>query len=196
MAVPVLTSDHLAIAYSATKALVDMGHRRIIFASSGGTLQNDLLNRQGYETAMKESGLAGGVTILTPKVGLLHSLKREDSEAQKRYAEEVYKYCQAHSDVTAVVTQGDPLAYDLLYVCARAGVHVPGDLSVIGFGDHSPSSLSLVNLSTVCSDSYECIGERAAKMLLQLIEGQDVAAKPHTFPVKVILRGTTRSVNV
>jgi DNA-binding LacI/PurR family transcriptional regulator len=53
---------------------------------------------------------------------------------------------------TAVLAGNDEQAVGLLHVLARAGVRVPQDVSVTGYGDSRLASLSAVDLTTVRED--------------------------------------------
>ena len=69
---------------------------------------------------------------------------------------------------TAVVAEYDELAIGALRTLRQASVAVPGRVSVVGMDDHEMASV--VDLTTVAQPVRE-LGDRAARMLLELLDG-------------------------
>lgn len=91
-----------------------------------------------------------------------------------------------HPDITAVLCMSDVLAQGALRAAASLGLHVPEDLSVIGYDD-LPSSESL-NLTTVWQPTSDK-GEQVGQAILTLLAGHP--APPVTLPTRLVVRGTT-----
>src|SRR5207247_6222699 len=66
---------------------------------------------------------------------------------------------------TAVVVANDLMALGAMQQFKAAGLHVPRDISIVGFDDISFASLSEPALTTVCSPRIE-IGRRAVEALM------------------------------
>jgi DNA-binding LacI/PurR family transcriptional regulator len=91
---------------------------------------------------------------------------------------------------TAVLAGNDRCALGLLDVFTRAGVDVPGDLSLIGFDDSHLSDNPRINLTTVHQDA-DALARDAVRLAVAMLEGQagdehDVVLEP-----TLVIRGTT-----
>lgn len=69
---------------------------------------------------------------------------------------------------SAFVCGNDEDALRLIEVAERHGIHVPGDLSVVGFDNSDIAQLEKISLTSVDHPSFE-IGEKAASILLDKI---------------------------
>ncbi|MHC4916613.1 MAG: LacI family DNA-binding transcriptional regulator [Planctomycetota bacterium] len=74
-------------------------------------------------------------------------------------------------ETTAVFAYSDLFAYGVLGGLADGGLQVPGDVSVIGFDDRSPSQYVTPPLSTV-AHPHEEVGRLAAEVILGKISGE------------------------
>lgn len=81
---------------------------------------------------------------------------------------------------TAVIALFDGLAIAVLEAAARAGLSVPGDLSVVGFDNTPPAAWAPPGLTTFDARIVECATE-AAEMLVQVIR-----TRPRTLPQRLI----------
>ena len=79
--------------------------------------------------------------------------------------------------------------------CAKLGVRIPGDFSVIGFDDIVSSAFSSPALTTI-RQPIEKVAEEAVKRLLNMLEGQTYPVS-HSLPAKLVIRESTavRSVH-
>jgi DNA-binding LacI/PurR family transcriptional regulator len=80
---------------------------------------------------------------------------------------------------TAVVVANDLMALGAMQEFKAAGLHVPQDISIVGFHDISFASLAAPPLTTVCSPRLE-IGRRAFEALMLT-----VVDRPHQQGVEV-----------
>ena len=83
----------------------------------------------------------------------------------------------------------DFLAIVVLKAALRCGIHVPGDLSVVGFDDISFAALCTPSLTTVHYPMDE-MARRAATALLDRIEGRDVSDGAATVGTSVVFAPT------
>jgi DNA-binding LacI/PurR family transcriptional regulator len=89
---------------------------------------------------------------------------------------------------TAVVAEYDELAIGALRTLRQASVAVPGRISVVGMDDHEMASV--VDLTTV-AQPVRALGARAARMLLELLDGTLTGDMDVVVPTRLIVRGTT-----
>lgn len=161
----------------ATRHLLELGHRDILFCGpapmSEGVIAQRLL---GYRDALEEQGIAFDERNL-------RTCRMEISEGVA-LGEELAR----EGGFTAIFATADILAAGLMAGLQKAGLRVPGDVSVIGFDDLPVARLCVPQLSTVRQDVLER-GRTAARMLLSSLKGEETA--PLTFPVSLVQRGST-----
>jgi DNA-binding LacI/PurR family transcriptional regulator len=91
---------------------------------------------------------------------------------------------------TAVTVFDDRCATGVLDVLHRAGLTVPGDISVIGYEDSRLARLSHVDLTTVAQDA-EQMTTLAVRRTIDRLNGTPVAHRELVIPPRLVVRGTT-----
>src|SRR6202012_2694599 len=137
--------------------LVSLGHRDIVHID-GGRAPGAADRRRGYRTAMRRHGLAGQI--------LPGGLTEQDGAAA------AHALLDVRPRPAAVLTFNDQCAAGLLDVFIRAGISVPGQISVVGFDDSHLARLPHINLTTVGQDIPR-LADLAVVRALARLEGQD-----------------------
>src|SRR3954468_15826196 len=162
---------------AAVDHLVGLGHTGIAYVDGGaGTIAT--ARRGGYERVMRRHGLATRSRVVPGD---------HTEEAGSRAGQLL---TGSGALPTAVVTFNDRVAVGLLDTLARAGLDVPGDVSVIGYDDSPLARLAHVGLSTVNQNSRE-LTERAVAALVERLEGIRTEAREVVLPPRLVLRTTT-----
>jgi DNA-binding LacI/PurR family transcriptional regulator len=173
--VPFTMPDNEGGARAATEHLLNLGHRRIGFVRglSGNIDADDRLH--GYLQAMAKFGLAPG-----PLLGdhFIESCGHE--AAQQMLADD--------NPPTAIFCASDLSAIGAMKAVAEAGLSVPRDVSIMGFGDFRVSEFLHPGLSTVRLPLEE-LGRTAATEMLRMAAGKEV--NQPVLSCELILRGTT-----
>ncbi len=91
---------------------------------------------------------------------------------------------------TAVLAANDRAAIGVLDVFLRAGVRVPGDVSVVGYDDGALASLAHVDLTTVSQEAGAQAAHAVAAVVGRL-DGTDVPGREVVVPPRLVVRGTT-----
>ncbi|WP_312846818.1 LacI family DNA-binding transcriptional regulator [Stappia sediminis] len=100
---------------------------------------------------------------------------------------------------TAVFCSSDEMAFGFISELHRNGLEVPDAVSVVGFDDIEISKRFVPALTTVHQPRAR-IGRKAARLLLDLIDGDDEdrlaarAAGPEILPIELVLRESTKAV--
>ncbi|MGD0244396.1 MAG: LacI family DNA-binding transcriptional regulator [Streptosporangiaceae bacterium] len=162
-------------ARQAVHHLVSLGHRHIAHID-GGRAPGAADRRRGYRTAMHRHGLDGQV--------IPGGLTEEDGAAAARLL------LAAHPRPTAVLAFNDQCAAGVLDVFLRAGVPVPGQISVIGFDDSHLARMAHINLTTVGQDIPR-LADLAVVRALARLDGQDATGTETVVAPRLIVRGTT-----
>jgi DNA-binding LacI/PurR family transcriptional regulator len=91
-----------------------------------------------------------------------------------------------------VIAFNDRCAVGLLDTLIRAGVDVPGDVSVVGYDDDHLSRLAHVNLTTVGQDAHR-MAALAVERAISRVENpeQDRADREIVLAPNLIVRGST-----
>ncbi|CAN5861377.1 LacI family DNA-binding transcriptional regulator [soil metagenome] len=91
---------------------------------------------------------------------------------------------------TAVFCINDLVALGALKACLTAGVKVPSEMSIMGCDDIEMARIVTPELTSVAVPARE-IGARAARLLLQRLEGKSDQRAPRPLPVRLVVRQTT-----
>jgi DNA-binding LacI/PurR family transcriptional regulator len=172
----VRTSDHLGMRL-AVDHLVALGHTEIAHLD-GGRSPKAADRRRGYRQAMRRHGLG----------------ERARVHAGGQTAEAGAAAAQALLGdgplPTAVVAYNDDCAVALVDGLRRAGLAVPGDVSVVGYDDSSLSRLPYVDLTTVGQDARRQ-AEIAVERAIARLDGGDDAGTEIVLAPHLVVRGTT-----
>ena len=100
-----------------------------------------------------------------------------------------------HPEVTAVVVWSEVVTVGVISALRDLGRKVPGDISVISFDRSEHLHLASADL-TVIDTRAEAVGEQAAQMLINLLEGQPLACEQILMPPLLISgKSTARCAN-
>jgi LacI family transcriptional regulator, repressor for deo operon, udp, cdd, tsx, nupC, and nupG len=89
---------------------------------------------------------------------------------------------------SAVFAEYDEMAFGAMLTLRRAGLSVPGDISVVGFDGHEMASV--VDLTTVSQPVHEQ-GELAARMLVDGLRDRHLEPVDVVLPTRLVIRGST-----
>ncbi|WP_062642865.1 LacI family DNA-binding transcriptional regulator [Streptomyces maremycinicus] len=160
----------------ATEHLVGLGHRRIAHLAGYGAVAD--LRRRGFEATMRAAG--------PDRVALVEA---GDMTEEGGYRATVRLLARPDRP-TAVFAVNDMTAVGVLSAAGELGLRVPHDLSVVGYDNTGISRLRHVWLTTVDGAGHE-VGRRAARCLLDRLEGPVGAGRLHLAPPVLEVRGTT-----
>ncbi|MGH9402472.1 MAG: LacI family DNA-binding transcriptional regulator [Terriglobia bacterium] len=162
----------------ATQHLIHLGHRRIAYIGDRSGDQSDTERLAGYREALKQAGL----TFL-PELVVRGDGKPEAGMAAMR------TLLGLPQPPTAVFCYNDMTALGALRCLHSDGLHVPQDISLIGFDDLFIASYTQPPLTTVRQPMRQ-MGLLAAEILLKLMSGQG-SADTTEVPAELIVRGST-----
>jgi DNA-binding LacI/PurR family transcriptional regulator len=159
--------------------LVGLGHRDIAHID-GGTLPGATERRRGYRTAMRRHGLGDHIRILPGDY-------TEESGAHA--ARELL----ADQLPTAVFTGNDRCAHGLLTTLSRAGLDIPGDISVVGYDDSQIAQLSFIDLTTIRQDAAQ-MAELAVQAAAERLDDDRTTPRDIVLAPSLVVRGSTAAV--
>jgi DNA-binding LacI/PurR family transcriptional regulator len=157
--------------------LVSLGHRAIVHVD-GGSLPGSIHRRDGYRLAMRRHNLDHAIRVLPGD----HSEESGASAARRLMSEGQLP--------TAVFAGNDRCAHGVLDTLVRAGVEVPGEVSLVGYDDSALARLSFINLTTVQQD-VTLMADSAISAIIERLEEGRTASKDIVLDPKLVIRGTT-----
>jgi DNA-binding LacI/PurR family transcriptional regulator len=161
-----------------TSHLAGLGHRRIAYIGDRMGMQSDADRMAGYADALQAAAIEFN------KVYVAHG-----NGAPGGGLEAMQSLLALKERPTAVFCYNDMTAIGALRALHKAGVRVPGEMSVAGFDDLPIASFVEPPLTTVRQPKAE-MGRRAATILLELLEGKSMEAQI-TVPGELIVREST-----
>ena len=174
---PVVAMDDVNAGYIVTKHLVSLGHRKI----SAILLSDDMQGHkryQGFLRSLNENHIPMGEQRVV-------WFSTQERSAFFQVSEE--KIRELLADSTAIVCYNDAVAVDLLGFCRREGIDVPGQLSIVGIDDSKQARICEVPLTTVRHPQQQ-LGERAAEVLLEIMDKPAVTTEDVLYAPKLIIR--------
>jgi DNA-binding LacI/PurR family transcriptional regulator len=161
--------------------LVRLGHRQIALLSGEDTSPSTRPRRNGFLKAMARHGLA-----VTPEYFIEGYYSREWGEVATA------DLLRLPEPPTAIFAGGDGIAMGVYSACAKAGVSIPGDISVIGFDDAPFAKDAIPSLTTIRHPLTQ-IGLQAARILIDQIEhrAEGFETQKLVLPAHLVVREST-----
>jgi LacI family transcriptional regulator len=144
----------------AIEYLTGLGHTYIAWVSGPESIPQVADRGVGVTKAAK----AANAMIETIRVPLMNAVKGE--EAAK-------KILELHKMPTAIFCANDLLALGVMRVLLENKIHIPEQVSILGYDDIAFTSSAAVPLSSIAQPAYQ-MGVTAADLLLDECEGGDL----------------------
>ena len=176
-----VVTDDFEGARLATTHLIECGCRNILHLA---TTENLLIGKNRY-------------------LGYLQALENHNIPFNEEYVikcdtrEEVYakrkQILALAPRIDGVFAVNDSTAISAMQVLQENGYHIPGDISVVGFGDGPIATIASPPLTTVEQKGYE-IGREAVRMLIQRLESPNAQVDIQTriVPPSLVKRKSTK----
>lgn len=144
----------------AVEHLIRLGHRRIAL---GVHYVRDTDHRdrcEGYREALEEHGIAFDPSLLV------------DLVADMNGGSNAVRYLMNLAERPTAIFFTDPMAtLGAMHACRDLGIHVPQDLSIVGFDDSDVRRHAFPPFTAVCQDA-SLLGYEAARWLARRISGE------------------------
>jgi DNA-binding LacI/PurR family transcriptional regulator len=178
---PRVVGDDEAGGRLVARHLVDLGHRRIAFV--GDALHDPF----GFTSSRDRED---GLTRELAKVGVVIAPAWVGHGAHGRYEARdlALRMLSAESRPTAIVAASDTQALGVIAAARELGLHVPEDLSVVGYDDIEAADY--VGLTTIRQQLFES-GRRGAEILLAEIQQRSDQPPVARLMPELVVRATT-----
>jgi DNA-binding LacI/PurR family transcriptional regulator len=174
--VPVVAVDQFGGAASATRLLLDLGHRTVWHIAGPRDWLEAQQRVEGWRSALEAAGAEA------PPVMTGDWSPRSGYQLGQRLAEQ--------TDITAVFVANDQMALGVLRALHERDRRIPGTVSVVGFDDIPEAQYFTPPLTTVRQDFGE-MGRSALRLLLDVMrDGGGPPARLTVAPELVVRRST------
>lgn len=165
----------------AAQHLIKLGHRKVAHLAGTSDVNTSSPRQEGFRDAFREAGIEIPDKYIVPtgfdwKFGLAVMEKCLKEWGDDR--------------PTAIFAANDLCAEGAMRAIKAAGLRIPEDISVIGYDDTWLSSMTQPPMTTVHMP-IEPMGEMAAKMLIDRLEGKAPENMQPNFPVSLTVREST-----
>ena len=177
---PVVCVDQVQGGLMACRHLLELGHRTVWHVTGPQDWLEAEGRVEGWRAALAEAG------AVEPEILYGDWSPLSGYEAGRELAR--------RDDVTAVFVANDQMALGLLRALSEAGIHVPGDVSVVGFDDVPESEFFTPPLTTIRQEFSE-VGRESIRLLLDQLHGAsrwDGQQPRLVVPAKLVVRSSTQ----
>ena len=149
-------SDNKIGAYNATKYLIDLGHKNIIYMAGPQDISTEKERFYGFIKALNDNNIDFDYT----KYKKIANFNFDESYEQMK------DIIKSKLDYTAIFSACDVMCFGIKKATEEFNISIPEDISLIGY-DNIPYS-SMIGLTTVSSQAYE-MGKNAVLSILNII---------------------------
>lgn len=169
-------ADDLLGAFRATEHLIKLGHK--IIAHVEGPQENIVSTerKNGYLNAMKKYDIPVNSKYIV----------RSNGMPEGGYTA-TCNLLSLDKPPTAVFAYSDPVAVGVVKAVWKEGYAIPKDIAVVGFDNMSSSQYLVPSLTCIDKPRAE-MGRNAAKMLLQILNKDNITNKVITIATRLIIR--------
>lgn len=178
----VIVTDILAGVYDAVTYLINRGHRRIGLLSSTPDRYPSMREwQQGYLNALADHG----IEEIYIEESLLH---------RPHVYEAALRLLKRAPEISAVFACNDEMAVAAMRAAHDLGLHIPDDLSIVGFGDLALASEIIPPLTTIFVDKM-LMGALGVRQLLDRSENPERVPFTIRLGTQLVERQSVRTLN-
>jgi LacI family transcriptional regulator len=182
LSVHTVVTDDFVGGNLAAQHLLELGHRRLAVLSENLKVSSSRERIRGFKFALFEAGVAFDESNI-----VTCDYKIEDG---KRGAQELLRKAERP---TAIFCCNDLLAIGALQAAKETGLHVPEDVSIIGFDNTILASVTDPPLTTV-AQPMEHMAKLVFNLLIQNLEKEDSIKQRIVLRPELIVRQSTSAV--
>jgi LacI family transcriptional regulator len=168
----------------AVEHLIEMGRKRIVFLGLEEHSNIDSIKLGGYRSALTASGLPLDSELVIQTAGTLG--RGFNALAQGGHAA-IATLVERNVEFDAVFASNDLPAIGAMHYLTAAGIRIPDDVAIVGFGGANVAGLVTPTLSTVRIPLYD-MGVTAFNALLDRINHEDHGQRVVTELPELIVR--------
>ncbi len=167
--------------YLAVKYLVDLGHRDILYFGGAHNTSTEQSRLRGYRRAMRGRGLPLGK----------HSVIESSFDSERAYEVMSEILRDRHKPFSALFAGNDLIAFGAMKALHEAGLKVPQDVSIVGYGDMPFATM--ISLTSVSCPVLE-MAKSATALLLNLVDRRFISSPKIVMRPTLVLRSSCTRV--
>ncbi|MGQ9631204.1 MAG: GntR family transcriptional regulator [bacterium] len=172
-------TDNESGAYDAVKHLIDLGHRDIAMITVSREKNSFMAERvRGYKRAMSDFGIEVREEFLIGEPGV----------------DAILGVLSLGDRPTAVFSGTDLAAFEVMQAARKLHLHIPSDISLVGFGNIQLGAYSAPPLTTV-DEQFHKMGVKAVQLLGQLMAGEFIEEHIILLKPRLIIRESCECVS-
>jgi LacI family transcriptional regulator len=169
--------------YLAARHLIELGHTSIACITGPGGVRSSSERVAGYRQALEAGEIDFDAQLVIAG----------DFQYQSGY-EAAAQLVEQGSLPSAVFACNDLMAVGVYRFANEQQLHIPDDMSIIGFDDIPLAGFTQPPLTTV-HQSKTKMGSRAAELLIERIANQDIEIRQEILDVQLVVRESTARVS-
>jgi DNA-binding LacI/PurR family transcriptional regulator len=159
--------------------LVDLGHTQIAHITGHRNLISGQIRERVYLESLGNAGIQADPEYL-----------RSGRYSPKEGYEQTQRLLRLPNPPTAIFAANDEIAFGVIDAATEMGVEIPRQLSVVGVDDRPMAAVTRPALTTLRQPFNE-VGKAATDLLIQRIDGEEVAHETLLFRPSLIMRSST-----
>lgn len=165
--------DDVGAGYKATKYLLQNNRKKIALITTPSHVTVGALRRQGYEKALIEEYIRTDANLI---------VEIDEKESITKQIETVFD-----EDIDSVFAVNEIYAAKAMKIAKKKGLHIPNDVSIIGFTDGLISEYSSPSITTIAQHGFT-MGRQAVELLIERIEKESEIYKPRKIVISSDLK--------
>jgi len=175
---PTVVATNRQGAYDGTAYLISLGHRRIGFVTGWHNTSSSTERLAGYTDALNDHPIPYDDSLVVPG----------DFTHSGGYKAGV-QLLELADPPTAIFAANDVSAFGVIDAVRERGLHIPNNISIMGFDDIPQAQWMNPALTTVRQPLFE-MGRAAMKMLLEYIENPRAPTQRLQLSTELVIRET------
>ena len=169
--------EDLVASYNATKHLIALGHKKIAYLTGPPAAPWAHERFEGYRRALREVNIEVDDKLVFQSGNTIE-------DGTKAALQMLNEDCHP----TAIMAVSDLVAIGCAETLLQQGIKIPGDVSLVGFGNILAAEFYRVPLTTISQPKFR-LGIAAIEALMSLIQGKTV--QPKRLAAELVTRQST-----
>lgn len=173
-----------------TRMLTGLGHRSIAYLTACDTPDHQFRSPAEIHTGSVRRRIEGYLEICR-EAGIADAERwvRVGATTPENIRRIVATLMQAANRPTAIIASDSVIGLEVFKACRDSGLSLPDDLSLVSFHDADWTSVTSPPVTVVSQPVYQ-LGETAATLLVQRLNGEQGAPRKHVLPTALIERAS------
>jgi len=166
----------------ATQHLLDLGHRQIAEICAPLIYHEALSRHTAFVDTLNACGISPAMSV-----GAAEWMPRDGYMAANQLLDR-------NANFSGLIISNDYLALGAILALNERDLHIPDDISIVGFDDAPESAYYMPPLTTIRQD-YEALGTESIHYLVELINHQETSTHQRVLMPQLIVRQSTRVID-